>query len=748
MTRVSSAAKESLEASRAEALRLHAELEATKSILAKTRADAEATKEALDSSLAIAQAKLATAEEKLAQAAVMQQEWESKCKALSAEKEELLTYKSGAEETMSSLNQELETLRESAGVTHESQLEKLCQVSKEADTLRRRLREMAEVKARLAESEATVAKLKEDVFSGEMARRILHNQVQDLKGNIRVYVRVRPFLANDNVPLEDGSPADAPAINCALDGSSLDIVPPQVRSTKDSSLGVARKPAPPMHFSFDTVFGPRCGQDDVFNEVSNLVQSALDGYNVCLFSYGQTGSGKTHTMQGGQGPDAGLIPRSVKKILETAVMMGNNGWKYTIDASFLEIYNEAIRDLLRIKKDDEPMLAIHQDAEGNPEVPGLTRVPVSEHGTIDQLLQRAAKRRAVAATTMNEQSSRSHQVFTLYIRGEHAGKGIAVCGSLNLCDLAGSERLSRSNAEGDRKKETAAINKSLSCLADVFTALAKKAPHIPFRNSKLTHLLQPCFKGEGKTLMLVNLSPTQASAQESLCSLRFAAQVSQVELGKATKKVMEAATAEVPGSVYGMPPTAPMALENGEYDRGNASYESSGGMDEEVGYDEAAEGYGDSNGLDGVDKEGDEDELENALDLNHSFNYSGTQRLSGSKRPIAAISSSQSSNGTSMARSAGPSALAAAGTGASRNLGGLASTATASSRNIGMSSALSPTSKRNLLASSKVGGTAVGASMSSNAASSVRRGSAAVTPSAGAGMVMQQTLAKKARTLK
>ena len=152
----------------------------------------------------------------------------------------------------------------------------------------------------------------------------------------------------------------------------------------------------------------------------------------------------------------------------------------------MQIYNENLRDLLRVKEADPKAasLSIHQDAEGSVEVPGLTKVTVSDGETIDALLARAAKRRAVACTNMNELSSRSHQVFTLYIRGEHAGKGIAVKGTLNLCDLAGSERLAKSGAEGDRKKETAAINKSLSCLADVFTSLAKKAGHIPFRNSK------------------------------------------------------------------------------------------------------------------------------------------------------------------------------------------------------------------------------------------------------------------------
>jgi len=132
---------------------------------------------------------------------------------------------------------------------------------------------------------------------------------------------------------------------------------------------------------------------------------------------------------------------------------------------------------------------------------------------------------------MNEHSSRSHSVFTLYLTGRNAARGVELKGTLNLCDLAGSERLARSKAEGKQLKETQAINKSLSCMADVFQSLAQRQKHVPFRNSKLTYLLQPCLEGDGKTMMMVNLSPTVASSHESLCSLRFAHQVAQVQLG-------------------------------------------------------------------------------------------------------------------------------------------------------------------------------------------------------------------------
>jgi hypothetical protein len=255
-------------------------------------------------------------------------------------------------------------------------------------------------------------------------------------------------------------------------------------------------------------------------------------------------------MQGGAGEAEGLIPRSVKQILRAMAALTAQGWAFTAEASFLEIYNEALRDLLSkappaaasssssssssAPPPPPPPLTVHQDAEGNVSVPGLTRCSVTAEGDVGELLARAGARRATAATSMNAHSSRSHAVFTLHLRGAHGGGGgrapTAIMGSLSLVDLAGSERLARSGAEGERKREAAAINKSLSCLADVFTALGKRAPHVPFRNSRLTWLLSPALRGDGKTLMLVGVSPAPGSAGETLCSVRFAAAVSQVEL--------------------------------------------------------------------------------------------------------------------------------------------------------------------------------------------------------------------------
>jgi len=151
----------------------------------------------------------------------------------------------------------------------------------------------------------------------------------------------------------------------------------------------------------------------------------------------------------------------------------------------------------------------------------------------------AALNRSVARTDMNAQSSRSHSVFTLYLTGCNKRKGYKIEGQLNLCDLAGSERGDKSGAVGDRFVEMVNINKSLSSLSDVFVAIGDRRPHIPFRNSKLTHLLMPALSGDGKTLMMINISPAQSNFQESLSTLRFGFNVNQCELGKAVKNVKE-----------------------------------------------------------------------------------------------------------------------------------------------------------------------------------------------------------------
>ncbi|KAI3810005.1 hypothetical protein L1987_19610 [Smallanthus sonchifolius] len=372
----------------------------------------------------------------------------------------------------------------------------------------------SELQIRLAEAELKV-------IEGEALRKKLHNTILELKGNIRVFCRVRPLLFDEGVENETKT-ISFPTTTEAL-GRGIEVV--QHGQTHP--------------FMFDKVFTPQTSQEEVFEEVSQLVQSALDGYKVCIFAYGQTGSGKTHTMMGTPGSydDKGLIPRSLEQIFEARQKLKEQGWKYEMQVSMLEIYNETIRDLLSSNKScstdssgNKQQYAIKHDANGSTHVSDLTIVDVRSSKEVSFLLNRAAQSRSVGKTQMNEQSSRSHFVFTLRISGVNETLEQQVQGVLNLIDLAGSERLSKSGSTGDRLRETQAINRSLSSLSDVIFALAKKEEHIPFRNSKLTYLLQPCLGGDSKTLMVVNVSPAPSSVNESLCSLRFAARVNACEI--------------------------------------------------------------------------------------------------------------------------------------------------------------------------------------------------------------------------
>jgi kinesin family protein C1 len=333
----------------------------------------------------------------------------------------------------------------------------------------------AEMESRLQDAVRLAEESKTKLIKEETLRRILFNQVQELKGNIRVMCRVRPVPSNNS----EGEIAQVKFPDIDKESKELEILGKEEKS----SLGtISRK----THaFSFDRVFGPETQNEEVFGEISQLVQSALDGYNVCIFCYGQTGSGKTHTMSSADG----MIPRATHQIYETAENLKDKGWIYTMEGSFVEVYNEEIHDLLSTSKDfDKKKHEIrHDDQKKQTIVTGLKTVTLTSADTVESILKQAANNRSVAATKSNERSSRSHSVFILKLIGRNSTTNETSEGTLNLVDLAGSERLKQSGAEGDRMKETQNINKSLSCLGDVIGALGqgKEGAHIPYRNSKV-----------------------------------------------------------------------------------------------------------------------------------------------------------------------------------------------------------------------------------------------------------------------
>ena len=393
------------------------------------------------------------------------------------------------------------------------------------------------MEARLQEALKIAEEAKQKLMKEETERRVLFNKYQELKGNIRVMCRVRPAL--------DESEGDEANMSYPDEKTSAEIV--VAGPEEKSSLGVVSRKNYP--FEFDRVFMPGTQNEDIFGEISQLVQSALDGYNVCIFCYGQTGSGKTYTMSS----EDGMIPRATHMIYDTITKLKEKSWEYTMEGSFVEVYNEDLNDLLtpndRTSDGKAKKLEIrHDEARKQTNIINCKTVPLNSASSVEAMLQEAQKNRSVAATKANERSSRSHSIFILKLVGENSATGERCEGTLNLVDLAGSERLKHSQAEGERMKETQNINKSLSCLGDVIEALGKGSGHIPYRNSKLTHLLQYSLGGNSKTLMFVMVSPLETHLKETLTSLRFATKVRTIF--KCTKTIQDGKLTRTSGAQH------------------------------------------------------------------------------------------------------------------------------------------------------------------------------------------------------
>lgn len=380
------------------------------------------------------------------------------------------------------------------------------------------------------EAQEVIAKFKNDIeFSQNlvstmyMEQRTLRNTVQDLKGNIRVYCRIRPTLESE---------ASKTVYNLSvLDGCSIEVEKIELNSNSMSS----RKGKQQQSFTFDGIFTPHISQDDVFAEVSPMIQSALDGYNVCIFAYGQTGSGKTYTMEGGYGREEyGIIPRAIEMIFSCMDVLKRMGWILTLRASFMEIYNETIYDLLTSSKDQVQHEIKMVNSKGNDVyVSNLKEEEVRSAQDFIKLLIFAQRNRQTAATINNERSSRSHSVTQIKISAINEKRKEKFTSNLNLVDLAGSE----SGKTTQRMDETKHINRSLSELSKVIISLQTNQSHIPYRNSKLTHLLMPSLGGNSKTLMLVNINQLDEAFSETLNSLRFATKVNGCRTTKAKKNL-------------------------------------------------------------------------------------------------------------------------------------------------------------------------------------------------------------------
>ncbi|XP_073262915.1 kinesin-like protein KIN-14J isoform X5 [Populus alba] len=276
-------------------------------------------------------------------------------------------------------------------------------------------------------------------------------------------------------------------------------------------------------------------KEEVFLDTQPLIRSVLDGYNVCIFAYGQTGSGKTYTMSGPtmtSQEDWGVNYRALHDLFQIS-QNRKSSISYEVGVQMVEIYNEQVRDLL---SSDGPhrRLGIWSTTQPNGlAVPDASMHAVTSTADVLELMRIGLMNRAVGATALNERSSRSHSVLTIHVYGMDLETGAVLRGNLHLVDLAGSERVDRSEATGERLREAQHINKSLSALGDVIFSLAQKSQHVPYRNSKLTQVLQSSLGGQAKTLMFVQLNPDVDSYSETISTLKFAERVSGVELGAA-----------------------------------------------------------------------------------------------------------------------------------------------------------------------------------------------------------------------
>lgn len=357
--------------------------------------------------------------------------------------------------------------------------------------------------------------------------------------NLRVAIRVRPPLPRET---EDGIPfrsiaivsQDHKSISLAeYLGAELDEIERQREWEEKPQLFQLHR------FTFDSVFDLDSTQLDVYTQTAKpAVQSVLEGYNSTIFAYGQTGTGKTYTMEGftynNKDPERGIIQRTIEDIFYFIESTSNENTKFIIRASYLQIYNENISDLLKPEKKN---LQIREDKKKGIYVDCLSEWAVLSPIDLYALLKRGASFRATASTYMNDVSSRSHAVFVItveqmtteVINGETHTQ-IKV-GKLNLVDLAGSERIRITGATGQQLEESKKINKSLSCLGNVINALTdqKGRIHIPYRDSKLTRLLEDSLGGNCKTTMIAMISPAHESFSESLSSLHFAQRAKKIK---------------------------------------------------------------------------------------------------------------------------------------------------------------------------------------------------------------------------
>ena len=421
--------------------------------------------------------------------------------------------------------------------------------SKLFDDLSRQMDQAAQLFLATRENDALRKKLAEETS----ARRALHNTVEQLRGNIRVIVRLRPSLVHSSHHQHHYHPSSSASVLL----ESHDVTCPNMVFDSAKNLVVASSSTlNARSLEFYRVLTGDASQEEVFAEVEPMVRSALDGANTCLLAYGQTGSGKTHTVlgstSGGERND-GIVPRFIRALFHAlnassspSFTAGATGFQFSVSCSFVELYNDQLFDLLASNTETDLDLQYRaptcdiRTSNGQSYMIGVTAHPVASCADALELLEVGSRTRRVESTRQNALSSRSHAVFSLELRTMDGLLSKSTVSKAVFVDLAGSERVSKSLSVGDRLKEAQFINKSLCALGDVVAALTSKSSadqsgppsFVPYRNSKLTTLLQDCLGGSSKAILVACVAPNdhvasgvESNAHETWSTLNFASRV-------------------------------------------------------------------------------------------------------------------------------------------------------------------------------------------------------------------------------
>jgi len=346
-----------------------------------------------------------------------------------------------------------------------------------------------------------------ELTSADAMRKKYHNMLENLKGSIRVFVRVRPISKKE---IDQG---DSQVIN----------------KIDEMTIGIQDV----AEFTFDAVWTPG-SQEEVFNDTKDLIQSAIDGFNVTIFAYGQTGAGKTFTMTGSP-TQKGVIPRTCGELFRLFEPMKKT-FNFTVLLKMMELYNADLKDLIPRPGKVTKEIKVRNDKKGKVIIEGVEDVAVETAEELENAIESGFGARTVAATAMNAESSRSHLVVIITIISHNMESKKTQEGKLLLCDLAGSERIKKSEVTGEAQVEAIEINKSLTALGNTIEALTSGSKNVPYRDHKLTMLMQDALGGDAKTLMFMNCSPANSNIDETTMSLKYAQRAKNITKKKPAAK--------------------------------------------------------------------------------------------------------------------------------------------------------------------------------------------------------------------